>query len=106
MNESFIYILSNKNRTVFYTGVTGNLTLRMKSHIQGKGSVFCKKYNIKELIYYEFFIDIREAIKREKEIKGWREEKKLALIQQRNPELKNLLLKDKMSNSSFFDIIQ
>ena len=95
MNESYIYILSNKNRTIFYTGITGNLVSRMKSHLEGKGSDFCRKYNIRELIYYELFIDIREAIKREKEIKGWRRAKKLALIQKRNPELQNLLLKDK-----------
>jgi len=93
MKESYIYILSNKNRTVLYTGVTGNLALRIKSHLEGKGSDFCKKYNVTDLIYYELFIDIRNAIKREKEIKGWRRDKKLALIKRRNPELKNLLKK-------------
>ena len=91
MKESYIYILSNKNRTVFYTGVTGNLTNRMSRHIEGKGSKFCKKYNVRELIYFETFIDIRDAISREKEIKGWRREKKLALIKRRNPDLTNLL---------------
>ncbi len=95
MKEIYIYILSNKNRTVFYTGVTGNLVSRMKSHLEGKGSDFCRKYNVKELLYYELFIDIREAIQREKEIKGWRREKKLALIRKINPELKNLIDKDK-----------
>ena len=91
MKESYIYILSNKNRTVFYTGVTGNLATRMKLHLEGIGSDFCRKYNVKELIYYELFLDINEAIHREKEIKGWRRDKKLALIRKRNPEIRNLL---------------
>ena len=95
MKESFIYIISNKNRTVFYTGVTANLSARMKAHQEGSGSVFCRIYNVRELIYYERFMDIREAIRREKEIKGWRREKKLNLIMSRNPEMKNLLEKRK-----------
>jgi putative endonuclease len=65
----------------------------MQQHRVGKGSVFCKRYNVNELIYYELFLDIRDAIKREKEIKGWRREKKLALIKSRNPEMKNLIEK-------------
>ena len=95
MKESFIYILSNKNRTVFYTGVTANLPARMRAHQEGTGSVFCRRYNIRELIYYERFMDIREAIKREKQIKGWRREKKLAIIKIKNPEMKNLLERNK-----------
>jgi putative endonuclease len=95
MKESYIYILSNKNRTVLYTGVTSDLSKRVEKHMEGKGSVFCKKYNVKELIYYELFTDIRDAIRREKEIKGWIRDKKLALIKSRNPEMKNLLEKGK-----------
>jgi len=93
MKTSYTYILSNGNRTVFYTGVTADLTRRMQEHRKGKGSVFCSTYNVNELIYYEIFIDILDAIRREKEIKGWRREKKLALIRSRNPELKDLLKK-------------
>ncbi|HOW26566.1 MAG TPA: GIY-YIG nuclease family protein [Bacteroidales bacterium] len=91
MKESYIYILSNKNRSVFYTGVTADFSTRMRSHLEGNGSIFCKKYNVNELIYYELFMNITDAIQREKEIKGWRREKKLDLIKRRNPELKNLL---------------
>jgi putative endonuclease len=65
----------------------------MEAHKEGKGSVFCSKYNVRELIYYELFTDIRDAIRREKEIKGWRREKKLALILKRNPGMKDLLAK-------------
>ena len=93
MKESYIYILSNKNRTVLYTGVTADLSKRMQWHRQGRGSVFCQRYNVNELIYYELFIDIRIAIRREKEIKGWRREKKLVLIKNKNPKMKNLLEK-------------
>jgi putative endonuclease len=85
MKESYIYILSNINRTVFYTGVTANLVNRMKWHLKGMGSSFCSKYNVNELIYYELFMDIREAIKREKEIKGWRREKKVSTDQKQEP---------------------
>ncbi|HNS18237.1 MAG TPA: GIY-YIG nuclease family protein [Bacteroidales bacterium] len=95
MKESYIYILTNKNRTVFYTGVTANLSARMSSHLEGNGSVFCKKYNIRELIYYELFMDITDAIRREKEIKGWSREKKLNLVKKRNPELRDLLERGK-----------
>jgi putative endonuclease len=94
MKESYIYILSNKNRTVFYTGITGDLSKRMEFHIEGRGSEFCRKYNVKELLYYELFMDINEAIRREKEIKGWRREKKIALILNKNPDLRNLLEKN------------
>ena len=93
MKTSYIYILSNKNRTVHYTGVTANLTRRMQEHLNGINSTLCETYNVKELIYYEQFTDINDAIRREKEIKGWRREKKLALIRGKNPELQNLLKK-------------
>ncbi|MCK4678927.1 MAG: GIY-YIG nuclease family protein [Bacteroidales bacterium] len=90
MKGSYIYILTNRQRTVFYTGVTGNFVRRMQAHILGKGSVFCRKYNVNILVYYELFIDIQSAIKREKQIKGWKREWKIALIKTRNPDLKNL----------------
>lgn len=94
MKESYIYILSNKNRTVFYTGITGDLSKRMEFHLDGRGSECCRKYNVRELLYYEIFMDINEAIRREKEIKGWRREKKIALILSKNPDLRNLLEKN------------
>jgi putative endonuclease len=95
MKEGYIYIISNKSRTVLYTGVTANLSRRMREHLDGRGSIFCKKYNVRELLYYELFMDIRDAIKREKEIKGWVREKKIALILNKNSEMKNLLDKGK-----------
>lgn len=66
MKKSFIYIVSNKNRTVLYVGVTANLMKRIESHKNGTGSVFTKRYNVNQLMHFELFSDINLAIKREK----------------------------------------
>jgi len=66
LKESFVYIISNKNRTVLYIGVTNNLIRRIEEHKNGKGSVFSKKDNINDLLYFEVFTNIVEAIGREK----------------------------------------
>jgi len=91
MKQGYIYILSNRNRTVFYTGVTANLSRRIMQHRSGTGSIFCKRYNANALVYYEVFGDIRLAIKREKQIKNWKREWKIELIKTRNPEMKALM---------------
>jgi putative endonuclease len=93
MKTSYVYIISNKNRTVFYTGVTANLSERMARHRAGKGSEFCARYNVNTLVWYETFIDIRDAIKREKQIKHWKRQWKMELITAKNPEMKDLLAK-------------
>lgn len=86
----YIYILTNKSKTVFYTGVTNNLKIRLNQHteniINGNKS-FASKYNVEFLLYYEKFTWIQEAISREKEIKGWSRNKKLELIKIINPDL-------------------
>ena len=92
MKESFVYILTNQNRTIFYTGVTADLVNRIKFHLKGKGSVFCRKYNINILVYNEKFMDISDAIIREKQIKKYKKEWKMNLIHSRNPEMKDLLI--------------
>ena len=93
MKTSYVYILTNKSRTVFYTGVTGDLQKRMGFHRAGIGSKFCAKYNVKILVYYEIHLDINEAIRRETRIKRWNRQWKIDLIKSRNPELKDLLEK-------------
>jgi putative endonuclease len=93
MKTSYVYILTNKGRTVFYTGVTSDLAKRMSYHREGKGSKFCSRYNVKILVYYEIHIDIRDAIKRETQIKRWNRQWKIDLIKSRNPELNDLLEK-------------
>jgi putative endonuclease len=87
----YIYILTNKNHTVLYTGVTSNLSNRLYEHQTGVYKTsFTYKYNVKELVYYEEFISIEEAIAREKQIKAGSRQKKLNLINHFNPEWKDL----------------
>ena len=82
----YVYILTNKIKTVLYTGVTNNLKQRLYSHKnpEAKTKAFTAKYKVFYLIYYEHFTDIEQAIKREKQIKGWRREKKDRLISEFN----------------------
>ena len=90
MKLSYIYILSNKKRTVLYVGVTSDLFNRITQHKNSVGSEFTKRYQLKDLIYCEEFPDINQAILREKQLKNWRKEWKWNLIKIENPELKDL----------------
>lgn len=87
----YIYILTNKNHTVLYTGVTSNLANRLYEHRTGfyKDS-FTSRYNVTKLVYFEGFTSIEEAILREKQIKAGSRQKKLDLINGFNPEWKDL----------------
>lgn len=88
---AYIYILTNMNHTVLYTDVTSNLANRLFEHRSGlyKAS-FTNKYNVKELVYYEEFISIVEAIEREKQIKAGSRQNKIDSITTFNPEWKDL----------------
>ena len=90
MKLSYVYILTNEYRTTFYIGVTSNLKNRSIQHFLGEGSEFTKKYNIKYLVYFEEFTDIKQAILREKQLKNWRHDWKINLIKQQNPLLETL----------------
>ncbi|WP_299238118.1 GIY-YIG nuclease family protein [Sulfurihydrogenibium sp.] len=90
MEQYFVYILTNKYNKVLYVGVTNNLVRRVYEHKNKLISGFTSKYNVSKLVYYESFLSVFDAIKREKEIKGWRREKKVALINSFNPEWKDL----------------
>ena len=81
----YIYIISNKNKSVLYTGVTSNLQVRIYEYKQGECSFFAKKYNCVDLLYFEFFEDIESAIAREKQIKKWKRAYKENVISQMNP---------------------
>ncbi|MFB9110906.1 GIY-YIG nuclease family protein [Flavobacterium gyeonganense] len=86
----YIYIITNKAKSVFYTGVTNNIKKRLIEHAENittNNKTFASKYNVGFLLYYEKFNWIQESIAREKEIKGWRREKKIALIKTINPDL-------------------
>jgi putative endonuclease len=84
-----VYILASRSRNL-YTGVTGDLQRRMHEHRQGMIPGFTTRYKVFRLVHFETFDDIREAIAREKEIKGWRREKKIRLIEQHNPTWEDL----------------
>jgi len=77
---SSIYILTNKNNNVLYTGVTSNLIKRIWEHKNKFADGFSKKYNLYKLVYYEFFENISQAIIREKQIKAGSRKKKIDLI--------------------------
>ncbi len=79
-----VYILANRTRNL-YTGMTNNLERRIIEHRQQLIPGFTSRYAIFRLVHFEFFNDVRSAIAREKEIKGWRREKKIRLIESDNP---------------------
>ncbi|WBX72531.1 GIY-YIG nuclease family protein [Tenacibaculum retecalamus] len=83
-------MLANKYRTTFYIGVTANLSERITEHKKGEASKFTKRYNVVDLIYFEEFSDINQAISREKQFKNWHKEWKINLVKELNPTLKTL----------------
>jgi putative endonuclease len=88
--QYYIYILSNINNSVLYTGVTNNLMKRVYEHKEKLVEGFTKKYNVNKLVYYEVFEDINYAINREKKIKGGSRKKKIDLIKSMNKDWKDL----------------
>src|SRR5437762_12406543 len=78
-------MMTNRSRVVLYTGITNSLVRRVWQHQNGETEGFTKTYNVNRLIYYECFNDRRDAIAREKELKGWRRDKKNALVEKMNP---------------------
>ena len=85
MKASFVYLMTNRSRIVFYTGVTNDLARRVWEHENGTVTGFTKRYRLTILVYYETYSDIGDAISREKEIKGCCRSKKNALVQTLNP---------------------
>ncbi len=89
-NTYFTYIMSSSNNSTLYIGVTNDLERRVAEHKSGSGSVFTKKYHCHKLVYFESFSDIEQAIAREKQLKGWKRERKDALIDSVNKERRDL----------------
>ena|ERR1700686_3172676 len=85
----YVYILSSLSGTL-YTGVTNNLYRRTLEHKSKETPGFTSRYGVDRLVYYEAFHDVRAAILREKEIKGWTRKKKIALIEAMNPKWQDL----------------
>jgi putative endonuclease len=88
-----VYIMTNINHTVIYTGVTNDLQRRVLEHRYGKGSGFTKRYKLWKLVYYESGNEIEVAIRREKEIKAGSRHKKIELINSINPQWDDLFEK-------------
>ena len=86
----YVYILTNINNTVLYTGVTNDLKRRVYEHKKKLIEGFTKKYNINKLVYYEYGEDILQVIQREKQIKKGSRQKKIDLINSFNKEWKDL----------------
>ncbi len=92
MAEGFMYILSNKSRTVLYVGGTKKIKKRIELHMAGKATDFTKKYNVNQLMYFEKYSNYHDAFTREKQLKNWKKDWKWNLIKSKNPQLKNLYL--------------
>ena len=86
----FVYLLTNKSNKVLYTGITNDLERRCYEHKSKNIKGFTQKYNVDKLIYYESFDFVDLAIAREKQIKGYSRTKKIILINEFNPEWKDL----------------
>ena len=82
----FVYILTNRNNTVIYIGVTNDIRRRIMEHMKKEIDGFTKKYNVSKLVYFEEYSDINDAIKREKQLKHWSRMKKNQLVEAKNPD--------------------
>jgi putative endonuclease len=88
----YTYIMANRPFGVLYVGVTADIHARVDQHRKGNGSKFCRKYGIDLLVLVEPHATIEAAISREKQLKNWRREWKLNLIEAANPEWSDLSL--------------
>jgi putative endonuclease len=89
MKTYYVYVMTNRTRTL-YTGVTNNLDRRVLQHKGKPLPGFTREYHIDRLVYYKVFGDVRAALQREKQIKGWLRAKKVALIVAANPTWRDL----------------
>lgn len=86
MTRYYVYILTSKENTALYVGVTNDLRRRLIEHKNELADGFTKRYHLHKLVYYEEYSEINDAISREKQLKGWSRRKKNALIEKRNPD--------------------
>jgi putative endonuclease len=80
-NKYYVYILTSRYNTVLYTGLANDLGRRVLEHRKKEGSTFTAKYNVEQLVFYEEFLNINDAIAREKQIKAGSRQKKIDLIE-------------------------
>ncbi len=89
MKRGYVYILANRSRTL-YIGVTCNLASRVSQHQSNEVAGFTQRYNLTMLVYWEEHPSMISAITREKQLKGWRRSRKMALIESVNPKWSDL----------------
>jgi putative endonuclease len=95
-----IYMIANEHNNVLYVGVTSDLIIRIKQHKEKfYPDSFSARYNVHKLVYFEMFLRIEDAIARESQLKNWKREWKDALINERNPDWKNLF--DALNNDDW-----
>ena len=90
MKQYYVYILANKKNGPLYIGVTNDLITRVYAHRNNLIEGFTKRYHVHDLVYFEAYDDIHEAITREKRMKKWKREWKIELIEKDNPTWKDL----------------
>ena len=90
MKQPVVYILASKRYGTLYIGVTSNLANRILAHRNGSVDGFTKQYGVHTLVYFEVHADMYEAIHREKKLKNWNRAWKIKLIEEMNPEWKDL----------------
>ena len=86
----YVYLMANKRNGTLYVGVTNDLVRRAYEHREGQADGFTKKYAVKNLVYFEVFEEVREAIQRERNLKHWRRAWKIDLIERGNPQWNDL----------------
>jgi putative endonuclease len=91
MPAGFVYILASKPHGTLYIGVTSGLLARVEEHRRGTGSGFVRKYNVTRLVYFEEYPLYADAIRRETNLKRWKRDWKLALIEKANPTWEDLI---------------
>ena len=89
-HDYFVYIHTDKSRATLYIGVTNDLQNRIWQHRNPEHASFTQRYHCIILLRYKHFREVRDAIAREKELKGWRRAKKVALIEEENPHWEDL----------------
>jgi putative endonuclease len=89
--QFWVYILASGSGNAMYIGVTNSLEKRLSEHRRGSGSEFAKKYRVTRLVYAEEYDNPSDAIAREKQLKGWRRERKNELVRSMNPDFRDLM---------------
>ena len=103
MTKYFTYIITNKSRGTLYTGMTNSIGIRTLQHkCSYNPNSFSARYKLRRLVWYESFSKAKDAIRREKEIKGWIRKKKIELIELSNPEWRDLFGTIYMENRTRF----